>query len=100
MSRDRGVFAKMVRLASFLVFSPYVVLASIGAAGALGHLTGLFEPGPSNDFAALGALSTLVGLASGVISLALTGKTWGPWRILIALLYPPIIVISLLLSGL
>lgn len=89
----------MQRLAYWLVVAPFAALLTIIGTGLLGHWTGVFGPGPSNRFALFGIVLTCLGIVGGLFGLAMSGARWGVLRWLIALLYIPAVIASLLTSG-
>jgi hypothetical protein len=86
------------RDASVLIFSPFVVALTLIVAMVLSRWTG-FGPS-SNTYASAGVAAIAVGLIVGVISLFLAKSIRVRWRLLIALLYVPVTMFSLVMAGL
>ena len=83
---------------SWLIFSPLFALISIICFGFATML--ILGAMPLNDVTSLICLSIIaIGLVAGLISLIIEDNLRLGWKLLIAIAYIPIVVISLLLSG-
>jgi hypothetical protein len=78
-------------------FTPFLIAIALFFAIILSPYTGI---GPeSNAFAICALVSIVIGLVAGATSLYRDKATRIRWRILIALLYFPTVVFSLLVAG-
>jgi hypothetical protein len=83
---------------SWLIFSPLFALISIICFGFATML--VLGAMPLNDVTGLICLSIIaIGLLTGLVSLIIEDNLRLGWKLLIAIAYVPIVVISLLLSG-
>jgi hypothetical protein len=95
---DRSQHMTLYDGGRFLMFAPFLVAIILITFGMTSSATGL---GPANNsFSTAAVIAIAIGLLLAIVSLLLAKPVGIGWRVLIAILYVPTVIFSMLAAGL